>query len=329
MCVSIFTACNGSSSQRSVVVYTSVDQHYAEPILKAFEAHSGIRVKAVYDVEAAKTTGLVNRIIAEKQRPQADVFWNGEFVQTLLLKAKGLLAPYASPNAAQIPAQYRDGASQWTGFGGRARVLIVNTDLLPLEAAPKSLFELLDPAWPAQKIGVAYPLFGTSATHAAALYAHLGPQKGGNFFKDLKDRGVRVVDGNAMVRDQVAAGQLVMGLTDTDDACGAVQRGAPVAIRVLDQEANGMGTLIVPNTVALMAGAPNAEQGKALIDHLLRPETEEKLIRSGWLHVSLRLELVSSDCMTHSSIRAMSVSLASIYQQLKTSKEDLRSIFIR
>ncbi len=329
ICALIFSACNGPRTQRQVVVYTSVDQHYAEPVLKTFETQTGIRVKAVYDVEAAKTTGLVNRIIAEKQRPQVDVFWNGEFAQTLLLKAKGLLAPYASPKAAQIPTQYRDSAAQWTGFGGRARVLIVNTDLLPLNAVPKSLFDLLDAAWPAQKIGVAYPLFGTTATHAAALYAHLGPQKGRAFFKDLSARGVRVLNGNAMVRDQVAAGHLVMGLTDTDDACGAVKKGAPVAIRVLDQEDDGMGTLIVPNTVALIAGAPNAEQGRALIDYLLRPETEAELIRSGWFHVSLRSKPVSGDCMALTSIRGMSVSLANIYKQLKASKEDLQSIFIR
>jgi hypothetical protein len=33
---------------------------------KEFEVKSGIKVLAVYDVEAAKVTGLVNRLIAEK-----------------------------------------------------------------------------------------------------------------------------------------------------------------------------------------------------------------------------------------------------------------------
>jgi len=58
-----------------VVVYTSVDQVYSEPVIRAFEKRTGILVLPVYDVEASKTTGLVNRLIAERGRPQADVFW--------------------------------------------------------------------------------------------------------------------------------------------------------------------------------------------------------------------------------------------------------------
>ena len=123
----LLPGCRIATPKRRVVVYTSVDQHYSEPILKEFEDQTGIRVLPIYDVEAAKTTGLVNRLIAEKQRPRADVFWNGEFAQTILLKGKGCLAPYASPNAGDIPAQYRDPENCWTGFGGRARVLIVST----------------------------------------------------------------------------------------------------------------------------------------------------------------------------------------------------------
>ena len=102
------TGCGNSSHFPEVVVYTSVDQHFSEPILKAFENESGIKVRAVYDVEAAKTTGLVNRLIAEKSNPLADVWWNGEFAQTILLKEKGVLTQYDSKSTSDIPAQFRD-----------------------------------------------------------------------------------------------------------------------------------------------------------------------------------------------------------------------------
>ena len=220
--------CFQAPSGPKVVIYTSVDQVYSEPILKKFEAATGIRVLPVYDVEAAKTTGLVNRLLAEKDRPQADVFWNGEFSQTILLKKEGVLAPYRSPNAADIPAPYIDPEGYWSGFAGRARVLLINTTLISPSAYPRSIFDMLNTTHPADKIGIAYPLFGTAATHAAAIYAALGPEAGRDFFKRLQARGVRVVDGNSVVRDLVASGQLIFGLTDTDDACSAIQKGAPV-----------------------------------------------------------------------------------------------------
>lgn len=163
--------------QESMVVYTTVDQVYSEPILKEFEAKTGIHVLPVYDVEATKTTGMVNRLIAEKNRPLADVFWNGEFAQTLLLKEQGVLAIYHSPSATDIPAEYADSEGYWTGFGGRARVLLVNTNLISPDNYPDSIFDLLEPPLPGKQIGIAYPMFGTSATHAAALYAVLGQEK--------------------------------------------------------------------------------------------------------------------------------------------------------
>ena len=99
----ILGAC-GSPANRApeVVVYVSVDQVHAEPILNDFAEQTGMRVKPVYDVEASKTTGLVQRLIAEKERPQADVFWNGEFAQTLRLKGLGVLARHRTPAVGQL-----------------------------------------------------------------------------------------------------------------------------------------------------------------------------------------------------------------------------------
>ena len=55
----------GPSGTSEVVVYCSVDQVFAEPVLRAFEAASGIRVRPVFDTEEAKSTGVANRLIAE------------------------------------------------------------------------------------------------------------------------------------------------------------------------------------------------------------------------------------------------------------------------
>src|SRR4030042_1932745 len=141
------SACQRPHSERSVVIYASVDQVYSEPILKAFQEKTGIQVRTVYDVEASKTTGLVNRLIAEKDRPQADVFWSGEFAQTILLKEKGVLASYASSSAMDIPSPYRDPQDYWTGYAARGRVLIINTDKVSPAHFPKSIFDLLSIRW--------------------------------------------------------------------------------------------------------------------------------------------------------------------------------------
>lgn len=294
---------------REVTVYTSVDQVYSEPVFKAFEARTGIRVNALYDAEAAKTVGLVNRLIAERGAPLADVFWNGEVLQTLALKDEAVLARYVSPSAAGLPPGLTDPDGTWAGFGGRARVLLVNTALMAEGARPASVLELPERAG---ELAIANPLFGSTATHAAALAAALGPDTAVDLFAQLKAQGGRFVDGNAVVRDMVASGRAPMGLTDTDDACVAIASEAPVAAVFLDQQPGGLGTLVVPNSVALIAGAPHPEAGQALIDDLLAPATEAALVEAGWVQIPSRPLDVAARCYGKLDLRPMAVSMVAI-----------------
>ena len=127
------SACNSCrpSSAQEVVVYTSVDQVFSEPVFRAFESESGVRVRAVYDTEETKSTGVLNRLIAEAQNPQADVFWSGDPVRPFQLVRRNLVEPYVSPQAAGLPASARAADGTWTGFAARARVLLVNRARVP------------------------------------------------------------------------------------------------------------------------------------------------------------------------------------------------------
>ena len=97
------TGCSGPQSSQKVVVYTSVDEVFAEPICKQFEQETGIKVELVPDTEETKSTGLLNRLIAEKERPRADVFWSGDPVRAAILKSNGISAAYKSPSGENIP----------------------------------------------------------------------------------------------------------------------------------------------------------------------------------------------------------------------------------
>lgn len=321
----LLVSCNNQTT-KEVVVYTSVDQVYSEPIFKEFEKISGIKVLPVYDVEAAKTTGLVNRLIAEKEKPQADVYWSGEFAQTITLKRLNVLQSYHSKSASDIPKQYVDSNGYWTGFGGRARVLIVNKNKLKVSNYPTSIYDLLHSEVPAEEIGLANPVFGTTSTHAAAMYALLGPEKGKEFFEKIKNKGIRIVDGNSVVRDLVADGQLTMGITDTDDAFSAIEKGAPVEIVFLDQGPSEIGTLVVPNTVAMIKGAPHPEEAKELIDYLLNVDTEQLMIKSGWIHFSVR---PMNNSLNRLDIKSLNVEFEKIFNNIERSKKEMTEIFIR
>lgn len=264
-------------SKEEVVVYTSVDQVFSEPVLRDFERETGIKVKAVYDTEETKSTGVLNRLIAEKSHPQADVFWSGDPVRTMVLKQKGVTAAYVSEVAKDISPVFKDVDGHWTGFSARARVLIYNKKLLAEADVPASILDLTKEKYKGQ-VAIANPLFGTTTFHIAALFSVLGDEQARAFLKDLKANQVVIATSNGDVKKRVVKGEVACGLTDTDDAHEAVKEGADVGIVFLD--AGGMGSLIMPNTVNLIHQAPHPANGQKLIDYLLSRETEAKLAQS-------------------------------------------------
>src|SRR3954470_20187481 len=96
------------ADQSHVVLYTSVDQPVAEPIVREFERRTGIKVDLQTDTEATKSSGLAARLQAERGNPQADVWWGNEVFHTINLAENGVLAAYESPSTADIPAKYKD-----------------------------------------------------------------------------------------------------------------------------------------------------------------------------------------------------------------------------
>ena len=268
-----------------VTIYVSTDRPFAEPVLQEYEKKSGIKVNAVYDTEETKSTGLANRLIAEKARPHADVFWSNEPVRTLVLKRNNVLAPYQSPAAEPIPATFKDPAGYWTGFSARMRVIAFNTNLVRSDDAPKSVADLADPKWKNQ-VAIADPRFGTTSFHVAAIYTVAGEKKADDFFHGLKANGVKIVDGNSVVRDMVARGEVKVGLTDTDDANVAIKDKQPLGMVFPDRET--IGVPVMPNMLSLIAGAPHPEEGKKLIDFLLSAESERMLARSDAVQIPLQ-----------------------------------------
>lgn len=285
------TSC-GENKDNSVVIYTSVDQVFSEKILSDFEKESGIIVKAVYDVEASKTVGLEKRLLAEKNTPQADVFWNSEHIRTLRLVKKDLFTPYTPTNSASIPNQYKDTNKQlWTGFGIRARVLVVNKDQIKDQSYPTKLTDLLDPKWKG-KACIAKPLFGTTSTHFTALYTRDGKEKMQAFIDQLKANDIAILTGNSHVRDAVVSGEYVFGLTDTDDATVSIQKGAPIDMVFMNQESEG--SFAVFQTVALIKNGPNVDNGKKLINYIISKQVENTLMDMGAVQLSVRSKGESS-----------------------------------
>lgn len=314
-------------SEQEVIVYAALDREFSEPILYDFQAATDVQTLAKYDVESTKTVGLVSAIIQEQNRPRCDVFWNNEILHTLRLQKLGLLDVYHSPVAATYPTNYRSASGHWHGLAARARVLIVNTDLVDRDAFPTTIHDLTDEKWKGQ-VGIAKPLFGTTATHAAVLFSIWGEQRATDFFHAIR-QNAEVMSGNKQVAAAVGRGQLAFGITDTDDAIIEIDNGMPVEIVFPDQSDGELGSLFIPNSLCIMKGSQNPTNARRLVDYLLSPDVENRLATGSSAQFPVNEEVsTKSRALPDQPIRWMDVDFEAAAESWDTASSVLREIFV-
>lgn len=255
----------GQKDAGVVVIYTSQDEVYAEPILREFEKETGLQVRPVYDSEAVKTVGLVNRLLTERDNPQCDIFWSNEEFRTRQLASRDIFRQ----------------TNGWTHLGYRTRRIGINTNYLAAAAAPRRFSDVTNAAWRG-KVALAYPMSGTTSTHFHALRQHWGDEAWRNWCQALLANKPFVVDGNSVAVKLVERGEAWIALTDSDDIAAAQREGFPlVALPTCDE------TLFIPNTVGLIRNCPHPEAAEKLYEYLCKPEVSQQLVEAHALEGSI------------------------------------------
>jgi len=290
-----------SPSTQSVVLYTSADDVFVRQVVDSFERDTGIRVELVGDTEATKTTGLVTRLLAERDAPRCDVWWSSEPMGTLLLEASGVLEAGAMGDL--VPDDWPeelvgggDAGPSWVGYAERGRVIAYSTDRVA--TPPTTLDALTRPEWRG-RVGMARPQFGTTRGHMALLCARWGAVLFEGWLTALHANGLRLYDGNARVVRAIYEGEIDVGLTDTDDVWVAIANDWPVAMTFETPDYGtsqatrfpSRGATTIPNTVAIVAGGPNPDAARRLAAYLISPAVERLLAESTSRNIPVDPEL--------------------------------------
>jgi iron(III) transport system substrate-binding protein len=292
----MLTGC--AKSKIEVIAYCAQDQAYAEPIFQDFQKQTGIRVQAVYDNEAVKTVALANRLLAERNHPQCDVFWGNEEMRTRQLAAQEI---FRATNG-------------WAAFGFRSRRIVINTNRVSLASAPRSLTDLTNEFWRG-KVALAYPQFGTTATHFHALRQFWGEASWQTWCRALAANKPFLLDGNSTVVKMVGRGDAWVGLTDSDDIADGQREGLPIQALPMTPD-----TLLLPNTVAIVRDSPHPEAAERLFAFLQRPEVVQRLV------TAKALEGISTAEVSGTTLK---VSWETLLRDLEPATSILNQVFLR
>jgi iron(III) transport system substrate-binding protein len=242
--------------------------------LDGFARAHGCVIYTRYDTEASKSLGFVNRLLAERHAPQCDVFWNNELLGTAALDSAGVLADLRGDRLKEGGA-----GSRWVSFAGRLRCVVSTR---PIEAS-RDVHLMMDGV-DLSRFAVAKPMFGTTLTQYCAWAAAWGLSSLIERQRAWLRRGLRMVDGNAQVKDLVAGGGCEFGFTDSDDYFAALDSGSPLFAQPVRIDGR---TLCIPNTASVIAGTDREDLAQALVAHLGSPEVELDLAKSSSRQVPL------------------------------------------
>jgi iron(III) transport system substrate-binding protein len=254
---------------KELTMYIGVVEQHALALAEAFEEETGIKVNFVR-MSGGETLG---RIRAEKENPQASVWYGGPADTYIAAKAEGLLQPYISTNTDKIPTQFKDEEGYWTGvyieylgFVSDGRFFDENQVELP-----KSWDDLLNPAFENQII-VANP--GSSGTAYAVLATQVqkrGEEEALAYMKELDSQVKQYTKSGSAPAKSAALGEAAIGITFIHNGIRQMEAGF-TDIR-LSMPEDGTGYSI--GAIGIIEGAPELEAAKIFIDWALEKETQE------------------------------------------------------
>ena len=242
----------------SLVIYTQHPTEFVTPIIREYEARTGVEVEVV----RGGSGELLERIRDEGEAPTADVLWGGS-LYTVKPYAE-LFEDYQTENEPYVQEQFRNAEGNLTRFTDVPSVIMVNTDLLGNRTI-EGYEDLLNPEFYG-KIAFADPNRSSSSLEQLInmLYAcrEDGEEWGWKYVEALcRQLNGQLLSSSSAVYNGVANGEFVVGLTFEEAAAGLMDEGRHVAIIYMRE-----GVVSTPDGVYLVKNAPDKEQAREFLD---------------------------------------------------------------
>lgn len=226
-----FTACTGSNQPpasngsqppasaagtvptptKELVVYSSRNEQLVKPLFDRYTQETGVKVTYLTD----KAPPLMERLRAEGNRTEADVFITVDAGNLWQAANLGLLQPIESPALqANIPAHLRDPQNRWYGLSVRARTIVHNPQVTP--AASLSTYEdLADPKWRG-KLCLRTSKSEYNQSLVATLVSSLGAKPAEDVVRGwVANLAAEPFANDVAVIDAIAAGRCAVGIVNT------------------------------------------------------------------------------------------------------------------
>ncbi len=222
----------------------------------------------------------LDKVRAWKGKPDADIFLGaGAPAHEVLLK-EGLIVPYKPKNWDKVPADWhgmkvKDKGGMWTCFAPWIVTNLYNEKVLKKLRLPppKTWHDLLDPIYRGNVVHTLPYASGTMHETIEILMQAFGEKEAWKYLRLLAAQLARFSTGSTDTTQLVARGEVPIGIAQPQmNAMAARKDGFPVRDLLPEK------TILVPEAVALLKGAPNEKVGKIFLDWLYSDDGQKYVL---------------------------------------------------
>ena len=283
-----------------LVIYSSVDEANARKILNAFSADTGIKLNFVF----LSSGPAMARIEAEKNNPQADVWFGAPMENHILAKEKGLTVAYQTLSVYGVNPEFYDVDGFFHAFYMNPLGIGINTEVLAQLKAPmpKTWTDLLNAAY--RKM-IQYPnpqASGTAYSMLTGLIMLFGEEGAIEYLKKLAPNVQTYTQSGTGPSKAVGPGQAVMGLQFTPAFFQFKEQGYPVEI-IFPEE----GVPYESACVSILKGTKSVGEAQKLVDWLISKKGQQQIVEQKTYFYPIRNDVDFGALQPLSTIKLVTV----------------------
>lgn len=278
VCLVVCVSVSAFAQEKVLSLYGSAEPRAVEVLAEGFEKATGVKV----DWIRMSSGETLARLRAEKENPQADVWWGGTMDPHSIAALEGLTEPYCPSIYDQLDPRFRDPLGDCQAIGVYVGVLgfSVNEGVLTEMGLPipKGWEDLIDPQYKGL-LSVANPnTSGTALTTLATQIFRKGEEQGQKvdeeaaleYMKQLHQNISNYTKSGVAPGILAGRGEIAIAIVFLHDAIYHAEEGYPVTPTV---PVEGTGYEI--GGLNLVKGAPHPELAKQFIDWVVSAEAQE------------------------------------------------------